>query len=98
MVLSVKDSRQRWRCSETNCHGNNDILLRANSWLDISKLPYLKMFLFLYSWSFESTSVAICERGELDINHNTTVDRNNYLRELYASKILNNPRVKGGPG
>ena len=43
------------------------------------------------------TSVTFCKR-ELDIDDNSVIDWNNYLREVCADHLLANPSVIGGPG
>ena len=42
------------------------------------------------------TSIEFCER-ELHMNKNTVVDWNNYLREVCAMDLLQNPIQIGGP-
>ena len=42
------------------------------------------------------TSIDFCER-ELEIDKNTVVDWNNFLRELCAAEIIANPIAIGGP-
>lgn len=52
----------------------------------------------IYGWSYNMTSVEWCGR-ELDICRETTIDCNNYLREVCADAMLNLPTHKvGGPG
>lgn len=93
MHLSLSDSQDRWRCKLQGCR--MDYALRSGTWLQGSKLPYREIILFIYCWSHEMTSIKFCER-ELLLNHNTIVDYNNYLREICAFTLLNNPVVIGG--
>lgn len=55
--------------------------------------------MFIYCWSQKLTTVDFCE-CEIGINHNTVVgwNKNNYLREVCAAKLLANPKVIGGTG
>ena len=64
--------------------------MRVENWLEGSRMPYVTIVRFIYAWSFEYTSVDFCER-ELQLNHNTTVDWNNYLRCLCVDHLLNKP-------
>lgn len=96
MRLSLSDKEDRWRCYLKDCR--KDIPLRKGTWLEGSKLPYRTIILFIYCWSYELSSVSFCER-ELEINHNAVVDYNNYLREVCAWTLIQNPVIPiGGPG
>ena len=53
--------------------------------------------MFIYSWSKGLTSIKYCQE-ELGMNHNTTVDFANYLREVCAEELLQNPKIIGGDG
>ncbi|XP_075213659.1 uncharacterized protein LOC142319870 [Lycorma delicatula] len=92
MTLSITDSRETWRCAKYLCR---QVQLRSKTWLDHSKLGYDKILMFIYCWSHKLTSQDFCEH-ELGINHNTVVDWNNYLQEVYAAKLLAKPLVIGG--
>ena len=70
--------------------------VKKGTWLEHSKLPYRTVPLFIYSWAYEITSIEFCER-ELHMNKNTVVDWNNYLREVCAMDLLQNPIQIGGP-
>ncbi|KAF0766014.1 Uncharacterized protein FWK35_00004049 [Aphis craccivora] len=63
--------------------------IRTNTWLYNCRLPFLKIVKFIYWWSKELTSIKFCE-DELGMNHYTTVDWNNYLREVCTEAIMNN--------
>lgn len=95
MTLSLSDRQDRWRCRNVACR--TDIPLRAGTWLANSRLSYRDIILFVYCWSFEMTSVKFCDR-ELGICQSAFVDWSNYLREVCAFTIINNPLVIGGPG
>lgn len=94
MNLSLTDRQDRWRCQKRSC--NEDIPLRKGTWLEGSKLSYRQILLFIYCWSKEMTSLSFC-KCELDIGEGTTVDWNNYLREVCANSLIINPVVIGGP-
>lgn len=96
MEIKYSANRQpRWRCSRGGCGTESG--LRVGTWLDPSKLPLNKILLFIYCWSHQLTTIDYCER-ELEINHNTTIDWNNYLREVCAAKLLRNRNPIGGNG
>jgi transposase-like protein len=94
MLLSLKDRQDRWRCRKRGCR--EDIPLRQGTWLQGSRLTYRQIILFVYCWAKEMTSIRFCE-CELEIAKETVIDWNNYLREVCASTLINNPVVIGGP-
>lgn len=96
MVLTITDKRERWRCGKGNCR--NDISLKSGSWLENTNLTYTEVVLFIYCWSFELTSINFCQRELSILSNATIVDWNNYLREVCANSLLQNPLVIGGPG
>ena len=61
--------------------------MRPNTWLDPSKLPLDTIVHFIYWWARDQTSILFCER-ELGMDHSTTTDWSNYLREVCASFLL----------
>ena len=83
----------RTRCRIRGCRQEKG--MRIGTWLEGSCLDLGKIVLFIYCWCYEMTSIRFCKR-ELEINHNTIVDFNNYLREVCAGHLLANPRVIGG--
>lgn len=87
-------SQDRWRCRLRGCRQDKGI--RTNTWLSNSKLPMRKVILFIYCWAYEMTSIEFCTR-ELEIDHSAVIDWNNYLREVCAYALLQNPAVIGGP-
>lgn len=95
MTLSLADRQDRWRCNQRCCRFDSTV--RSDTWLAGSKLPYKTIIFFCYCWAHEMTSIAFCER-ELLMDDNTVVDWNNYLREVCAMTIINNPAIIGGPG
>jgi transposase-like protein len=95
MVVKLSERQDRWRCNRRQCR--EDVPVRQDTWLQGSKLTYRKIILFVYCWSQELTSIKFCD-NELDIKKSAVVDWNNYLREVCAFVLLNNPVVIGGPG
>ena len=81
-----------WRCS--SCHSRKGV--RADTWLDPSKLPLDTIVEFIYWWSRENTSMKFCE-FELGMNHSTTVDWLMYMREVCANSVLQHQGMIGGP-
>lgn len=95
MTLIANENRQRWRCSLRSCR--EECPIRKQTWLEGSRLSFVTILKFIYSWSREYTSITFCET-ELEMNKNTTVDFNNYLREVCAASLLRSPCVIGGEG
>lgn len=93
MVLSLSDRQDRWSCSKRTCREYKPV--RADTFLTDSRLEYKKIVLFIYCWSKEYTSVKFCE-DELNMNHNTTVDWNMYMREVCEYTLMSNNAVIGG--
>lgn len=88
--------RNQWACNTVGCRKR--LGLRSGNWFSNTKLPFLTMLRFIYFWSEELTSVKFCEK-QLEINKNTTVDWNNYMREVCVA-VLNSQEKKliGGEG
>ena len=95
MTLSLTQRQDRWRCQQGQC--KQDIPVRRGTWLEGSRLTYRQIILFIYCWSKEMTSLSFCN-FELEMNESTTIDWNNYLREVCAHTLILNPVVIGGPG
>ena len=93
MTLSV--ASDRWRCNIRGCR--KEIGIRKDTWLQGSKLDFQKIVLFIYCWSKKLTTIEFCEE-ELGISSHTTVDWNNFLREVCAQRLLQTPTVVGGNG
>ena len=94
MILQLREKGDRWRCSLRGCRA--EIGLRKDTWLQNSNLLFRKVVLFIYCWSKEQTSIEFC-KTELEISKNTSVDWNNFMREVCAADLLANPVVIGGP-
>ena len=94
MTLQLRANGDRWRCRLRGCR--SEFPLRNGTWLEGSRLPYRKIILFIYCWSKEYTSINFTTQ-ELGISKETTIDYNNYLREVCAADLLANPIIIGGP-
>ena len=95
MLLELRDKGDRWRCNVRGCR--SEISARKDTWLEGSKVPYRKVIQFLYCWSKELTSIEF-SKTELGISSKSTVDWNNFIREVCAMVLLANRPVIGGPG
>nr|XP_027203037.1 uncharacterized protein LOC113796938 [Dermatophagoides pteronyssinus] len=93
MKLSFCDG-VRWRCN--SCRTKKSI--RKGTWFESSRLSFLSALRFIYGWSQEMTSVKWCEK-QLNMNHNTVVNWNNYMREVCVKVLAQRNQNKiGGPG
>lgn len=68
-----------WRCTDKAC--KSTLGLQIDTWFNPSKLPFDKILAFIYWWAHEKTSIDFCEH-EIEIDDNTVVDWNMYLREV----------------
>jgi transposase-like protein len=92
--MSLNVNSLKWVCWKRECRERKSI--RIDTFLTGSKLPFRKILLFIYCWSKKLTTIEFCEQ-ELEINHNTTVDWCNYMREVCADNLQRNPIRIGGP-
>ncbi|CEF59371.1 Hypothetical protein SRAE_X000112000 [Strongyloides ratti] len=69
----------RWKCYIKECR--EECGIRIGTWFQDTRLPFRTAALFIYNWGEERTSVDFYKK-ELKMAHCTTVDWNNYLREL----------------
>lgn len=95
MNLHLSKKNDRWRCKIRECREDHG--LRKGTWLENSRIDFDVVVFFIYSWSQNMATIKFCER-ELGMSHCTTVDWCNYLREVCAWTLLNNPIKIGGPG
>ncbi|KAF7636211.1 Transposase, ISXO2-like domain-containing protein [Meloidogyne graminicola] len=88
--------RNLWQCNTVGCR--QQFGLRSGNWFSNTKLPFLKIVRFIYCWSEDLTSIAWCEK-QLELSQCTTIDWNNYLREVCVA-VLNNKKKQpiGGNG
>ena len=77
MSLSLTDKEDRWRCRKKGCE--QQIQLKAGTWIQGSHLSYSQVVKFIYPWCMDYTTVKFAYK-ELDIvSCETTVDWNNYM-------------------
>lgn len=74
-----------WKCNTRPC--TTQVKMRVGNWFEDTRLSFVTAIRFFYSWAYELTSIEWCER-ELGMNHNTTVDWNNYMRETVAGDLI----------
>lgn len=85
-----------WKCNIKDCM--KKVNIRTGTWFVGSRLSFVTAVRFFYCWAKELTSIKWCEE-ELDMNKNTTVDWNSYMREAVTEFLLQRPRQKiGGDG
>lgn len=77
-------SQKRWRCKNKSC--GVEFGLRKGTWLNNSRISCTSVIRFIYGWCEEYTSLSWCKR-QLDMSDETTVDWNNYLRQVCAWDI-----------
>ena len=87
IALSITDRQDRWRCRQGSYH--QDIPVRKGTWLEGARLKYRQVILFIYYWSQEMTSVSFCET-QIEIGQNSSINWNNFLREICAMKLIEN--------
>lgn len=86
----------RWRCNISTCRTKKSV--RKNTWFENSRLDFLRCLRFIYSWSEELTSGKWCQK-QMDMDHETVVDWNSYMREICVDALEKRGKKKiGGPG
>ena len=93
MAVKRRGNIYFWRCSKRGC--DEKISIRRGTWLDGTTLKYSTTLIFMYCWTKEYTSIQFCQ-DELAMGK--IIDFNNYMREICASDLINNPVTIGGPG
>ncbi|KAL7635439.1 UNVERIFIED_CONTAM: hypothetical protein RMT77_014508 [Armadillidium vulgare] len=94
MKLNPKGSNKIvWRCSKKICR--YEISVRKDTWFEGTKLELRTIILFIYCWCKEETSAMFCKK-QFNIHKSTTVDYNNFLREVCAYSIINDCQSIGG--
>uniref|UniRef100_A0A0K0F7P3 DDE_Tnp_IS1595 domain-containing protein n=1 Tax=Strongyloides venezuelensis TaxID=75913 RepID=A0A0K0F7P3_STRVS len=91
----VMGSTPCWRCYVRDCI--KDCGIKNETWFEGSRIPFRTAILFIYCWTRELTSVNFCKE-DLHMNHNTTIDWNNYLREVCFFKEESSQTKIGGEG
>ncbi|CAI4227342.1 unnamed protein product [Auanema sp. JU1783] len=96
MKLPLSDKRDRFRCTDKKCA--KEVSLKKDTWFEACHLSYHMMILFIFWWSHESTTLKFCKVHLKIASDHTIVDHNNFLREVCAWRLLEEPNVIGGPG
>ena len=96
MAVKRRENIYYWRCSKRGCNEKISSI-RKGTWLDGTTLKYFTTLIFMYCWTKEYTSIQFCH-DELAMGKNQIIDFNNYMREICASDLINNPVKIGGPG
>ncbi|GIY04449.1 DDE_Tnp_IS1595 domain-containing protein [Caerostris extrusa] len=92
LMFSSKEA-PKWQCYLRSCREKERT--RTQTWFDGLRLPILTAVRFIYMWCQELNSIDLCEM-QLEMNHNTAVDWNNYLREVCANALLSRPNIEIG--
>ena len=79
MIIKKPNESVSWMCYKRACR--DKVSVRKNTWLDGSTIAFKKIIVFIYSWAKEYSSIKYC-KDELRICRATTIDFNNYLREV----------------
>lgn len=83
----------KWACMKSGCR--TTVAIRTGTWFEGSRLPFVTSVRFFYCWAKELTSIKWCEE-ELEMNHNTTIDWNSYMREAVVHSLTQQPAQKIG--
>ena len=74
--------RPVWKCHPCK----QQIGLRSGNWFKNTRLPFVTIVRFIYSWAKELTSIKWCEE-QLDMDHSTVIDWNMYMRETCIAAL-----------
>ncbi|CEF60069.2 Transposase, ISXO2-like domain-containing protein [Strongyloides ratti] len=85
----------RWRCYIKECR--EECGIRIGTWFQDTRLSFRTAAFFIYNWGEERTSVDFCKK-ELQMGYCTTVDWNNYLREVCLFMKGKDQNPIGGKG
>lgn len=89
-------TRVFWSCNIRSCRQN--IGMRVGNWFKASKISFLSAVRFIYCWCEELTSIKWCQQ-QLNFSDKTTIDWNNYMREVCIMDLERNCEGKiGGEG
>lgn len=91
MALYVND--HIWRCNVKNCKKKKKIRVRADNCFSGSRIPFLTALRFIYCWAELLTSLKWCDK-QLSMSDHTTVDWNNFLREVCSLQLMKLPPQK----
>lgn len=95
MVFCYKDKTisPKWKCHKVSCTETKG--MRTQTWFFGSRIPFLTASRFIYFWCLDLTSIEFCEL-QLEMNHNTVVDWNSYMRTICANALMSRVNVKIG--
>ena len=82
--MKLSFERARWRCSCKGCR--TEKCLRKGSWIEGSRISFVRVLRFLYAWSHEMTSSSYCSH-EIGIEKNAVVIWNTWLREVCVNAV-----------
>lgn len=89
------EPRIRWRCGKSTCR--SELGGRKGTWFEGVRKDFLTTLRFIYFWCFEMTSIEFCAR-ELDMDDNTVIDYNSFMRCICVDYLVTRQRHKiGGP-
>lgn len=86
--------RIQWWCNLRSCRAK--VNMRIGNWFQGSRLPFLTSLRFIYYWTQRTTTTDWCHR-HLSMANSTTVEWNNYLREVctYAVELRSTRKIGG---
>ena len=90
------DDKVQWACSRRTCRSS--VTVRKGTWLFGSKIKLRKIVFFITSWAQSLTSIKFAAEN-IEISMHTTIDFNNYMREVCAHSLTKNTNAAiGGYG
>lgn len=86
--------RIQWCCNLRSCRAK--VNMRIGNWFEGSRIPFVTALRFVYYWAQRLTTVDWCHR-HLRMANSTTVEWNNYLREVcvYAVELRSTGKIGG---
>jgi len=70
--------------------------MRVGNWFVGSRISFVCVLRFIYCWAEEMTSLKWCQT-QLNMCYDTTVDWNNYMREICVLSLKSRNVKIGGP-
>ena len=84
-------TRPVWECKPCR----QQVGLRGGTWFTNTRLPFVTIVRFIYSWAKELTSIKLCEE-QLGISNKTAIDWNMYFRETCGAALADQEKKKIG--
>lgn len=86
--------RIQWCCNLRSCRAK--VNMRIGNWFQGSRLPFSTSLRFIYYWTQKLTTTGWCHR-HLSMANSTTLEWNNYLREVcaYAVELQSTNKIGG---